>query len=79
MDEAKEGVIYFSLGSNVKSKNLSDKLRQTLISTLGKLSYNVLWKFETNMTDLPQNIKIINWAPQQDILSKLLNTKIVVN
>ncbi|EDV19278.1 uncharacterized protein TRIADDRAFT_62243 [Trichoplax adhaerens] len=49
-----------------------------LFNTFGRLPYNVIWKYTE---DIPQsiasNIKIIQWLPQNDLLSHL-NTKVLV-
>lgn len=67
---AKQGAIYFSLGSNVKSKNLSKEKLDILISVFASLPYNILWKFEaTELLEKPPNIYINKWFPQSDILA----------
>lgn len=69
LDDASEGVIYFSLGSNVKSIYLPEDKRNTLIRTFAKLPYKVLWKFEDDQLEgKPENVKINKWLPQQDVL-----------
>lgn len=74
MDEAKQGVIYLSLGSNVKSANLSTELRKTITSALSELPYLVLWKWETDyLPNKPKNVITRQWLPQQDVLGKNLN------
>ncbi|RZC42789.1 UDP-glucuronosyltransferase 2B9, partial [Asbolus verrucosus] len=70
LDDSKEGVIYFSLGSNVKSVNIEEKLRNTIIEALAELPYKVLWKWESNqLPGKPDNVIIRKWLPQQDILA----------
>ncbi|KAJ2952617.1 hypothetical protein O0L34_g6942 [Tuta absoluta] len=69
MDSAKNGVIYFSLGSNVKSKDLPDEIKQSLLKMFQQLKYTVLWKFEEQLIGLPKNVQILKWAPQQSILA----------
>nr|AHY99684.1 UDP-glycosyltransferase 40U1 [Spodoptera littoralis] len=69
IESSKDGVIYFSLGSNLKSKDLPEEIRVSLLKMFGTLKQTVLWKFEANMTDLPPNVHILEWAPQQAILS----------
>nr|XP_023028450.1 UDP-glucuronosyltransferase 2B9-like [Leptinotarsa decemlineata] len=64
-----QGVIYFSLGSNVKSSRLTGNLLDVIVSTFAALPYKILWKFESSLQDLPENVKIINWAPQRDLLA----------
>ncbi|KAJ8980328.1 hypothetical protein NQ317_008036 [Molorchus minor] len=49
LDNATEGVIYFSLGSNVKSVNMAERLRNVLIETFAELPYTVLWKWGSLM------------------------------
>ncbi|XP_053615383.1 UDP-glucosyltransferase 2-like isoform X2 [Plodia interpunctella] len=69
LDNAKNGLIYFSLGSNLKSKDLPQILKKDLLEMLGGLKQTVLWKFEEVLPNLPSNIHIVNWAPQQSILA----------
>ncbi|KAJ8926672.1 hypothetical protein NQ314_020939 [Rhamnusium bicolor] len=69
LDEAKQGVVYFSLGTNVKSTLLSKKRMDLLLSALSELPYKVLWKVEIDdMDNIPSNVEIRKWLPQQDIL-----------
>ncbi|CAH0559431.1 unnamed protein product [Brassicogethes aeneus] len=70
LDNAKEGVVYVSLGSNVLSSMVPEKFRNNLIEALGKIPYKVLWKYETdNLKNLPKNILTKKWVPQQDVLA----------
>lgn len=69
MDEAKQGCIYVSLGSNVKSIELSQRLQKSIQDALGEVPYKVLWKFESDNASMPKNVKIAKWLPQQKILS----------
>lgn len=64
------GVIYFSLGSNVKSKNLPEERRQMLLKTFASLPQRVLWKFEDDqLPGKPANVFLSKWFPQPDILA----------
>lgn len=63
------GVIYFSLGSYTKGESMPVEMRQKIIAAFAQLPQKILWKFEKNISDLPTNIKLIHWAPQQDILA----------
>ncbi|XP_045779566.1 uncharacterized protein LOC123877105 [Maniola jurtina] len=69
MDEAKQGVIYFSLGSNMKSKHFPSEIKRDLLKMFGKLKQTVLWKFEEDLPNRPNNVHIVQWAPQQSILA----------
>ncbi|KAH8243368.1 hypothetical protein KR032_006933 [Drosophila birchii] len=64
------GVIYFSLGTNVRSKSLSQALRKILMDTFASLPQRVLWKFdEEQLPGKPSNVFISKWFSQQDILA----------
>ncbi|GBP21531.1 UDP-glucuronosyltransferase 2B15 [Eumeta japonica] len=67
-DDAKNGVIYFSMGSNLKSKDMSDYTKRGLLEMFGTLKQTVLWKFEEELKDRPPNVHILKWAPQPSIL-----------
>ncbi|XP_049885642.1 UDP-glucosyltransferase 2-like [Pectinophora gossypiella] len=69
MDNAKNGVIYFSLGSNLQSKDLPYDVKKGLLYVFRGLKQTVLWKFEEDFPDLPKNVHILNWAPQPSILA----------
>lgn len=72
MDGATEGVVYFSLGSNVRSETMSKEKKEVFLSAFAELQQRVLWKFEANYTsDVPSNIKLAKWLPQQSVLGKL--------
>ncbi|CAH1989793.1 unnamed protein product [Acanthoscelides obtectus] len=69
LDASKEGVVYFSLGSNVKSANLKQEEFEAIIQALSDLPYKVLWKYESDdIPNKPKNVKFVKWTPQQDVL-----------
>lgn len=69
-DSATHGVIYFSMGSNLKSANLPEEKRNAIMNTFAKLKQKVLWKFEDDkIENLPANVKISKWLPQQSVLA----------
>ncbi|KAH8294653.1 hypothetical protein KR018_000882 [Drosophila ironensis] len=70
VEQSPEGVIYFSMGSNIKSVDLPLNVRQALMETFASLPHRVLWKFEDDeMPDKPANVLIKKWFPQPDILA----------
>lgn len=70
MDDAEHGVIYFSLGAYLQSSAIPPSKRATLLKVFSKLKQRVIWKFETDtIDDLPKNVMIRKWAPQNDILA----------
>lgn len=64
------GVIYFSLGSNVLSKDLPADRKELILKTFASLPQRVLWKFEDDkLPGKPSNVFISKWFPQPDILA----------
>lgn len=73
LDKSKQGVIYFSLGSNMKTVYLSDATRNMLLDVFGKLPYNVLLKWEDGtLPGKPENVFTSKWVPQLTVLGKYL-------
>jgi len=71
LDGGTEGVVYFSLGSNVRSETMSEEKKKVFLAAFAELPQRVLWKWEANYTfDLPSNMKLAKWLPQQDILGE---------
>lgn len=70
LDSSQNGVIYMSLGSNVKSKDLSEGTMTVFLNVFSKLPYDILWKFEDDkLANKSENIKISKWFPQSDLLN----------
>ncbi|GBP15242.1 UDP-glucuronosyltransferase [Eumeta japonica] len=69
MDNAKDGVIYFSMGSNLKSKDMPAAMKREFLEIFGQLKQTVIWKFEEALPDAPKNVHMMTWAPQQSILA----------
>lgn len=71
LDDAKEGAIYFSLGTNVESTILDDKQRNVILETLNELPYKVLRKCDDETSPSASDKTLTApWFPQQDILRK---------
>jgi len=71
MDGAEHGVIFFTLGSLVRSSSLPKDTIDGLLQAFGQLPQRVLWKYETDdiKDRLPPNVRIASWMPQMDILA----------
>ena len=70
IDESKHGVIYFSMGSNLKSAMLPMEKRKALLKALGSVKQRILWKFEEKeLEGKPDNVFISDWFPQDDVLA----------
>ncbi|KAG0713355.1 UDP-glucuronosyltransferase 2B14 [Chionoecetes opilio] len=64
-----DGFIYFSLGSAVTPSDMPEEHRKILVEVFGSLQQRVLWKWNKDtMEDLPPNVRLGKWLPQQDIL-----------
>lgn len=72
MDKAVNGIIYFSLGGNLKSSDLPMEKLEVFLKIFADMNdVLVLWKFETIALRErhANNIIIGPWLPQQEILS----------
>ena len=69
MDDAKYGVIYFSLGSLIKGETFPKDKLDAFISVLSALPQHVVWKTDT-IPGLPNKFMTGTWLPQFDIISK---------
>ncbi|XP_030760944.1 UDP-glucuronosyltransferase 2B13-like [Sitophilus oryzae] len=69
MDNAKNGVIFFSMGSHVKSKDFSDEKKKIFLNVFARLKETILWKFEDEtLPGKPENVFVRKWVPQMDLL-----------
>ncbi|EFA05873.2 UDP-glucuronosyltransferase 2B31-like Protein [Tribolium castaneum] len=68
LDNAKHGIIVFSLGSNLRSDKLNKQTQNALLEAFSKIQETVIWKFESDIENLPKNVIVRKWLPQNDIL-----------
>lgn len=69
IDEAKDGVIYFSLGTNIRSADMPPAKLAIILRVFAAMKQRVVWKFEDeDIKNLPSNVLVRNWLPQSDIL-----------
>lgn len=70
LDGATHGAIYFSFGSNINMSDLEERDVRAFVESFRKLKQIVLWKWENGtIPNLPDNVYIDKWFPQQYILS----------
>ncbi|CAG9853563.1 unnamed protein product [Phyllotreta striolata] len=70
MDEAKEGVVYFSLGTNMAPSAISPEIKGAIMGALGRLKQKVMMKWdEDSVKGKPDNVMIRKFFPQQDVLA----------
>ncbi|XP_049948377.1 UDP-glucosyltransferase 2-like [Schistocerca serialis cubense] len=70
IDGAEHGVIYVSLGSNVRSNALPQEKFQAFLEAFRQLPQRVLWKWENDtLPSQPENVMVSKWMPQQSVLA----------
>ena len=70
MDNHTEGVVYVSFGSAIQPTDMSSKRKEAFLETFRKLKYQIIWKWnEDSIPDLPPNVILTKWVPQQDLLA----------
>uniref|UniRef100_A0A182M8S5 UDP-glucuronosyltransferase n=1 Tax=Anopheles culicifacies TaxID=139723 RepID=A0A182M8S5_9DIPT len=70
LDNATNGVIYFSMGSNLQSSQLPVEKREAILRVFAGLKQTVLWKWEDEtLPNRPKNVIVKAWWPQDDILA----------
>lgn len=71
VESSVHGVVYFSLGSVVKSSKMPSEMVSLLLAELSTLKQTVLWKWENDqLPNLPSNVIVRKWYPQNDILGE---------
>merc|ERR1719495_2852385 len=69
LDSHPEGVVYVSFGSSVKPSQMPKEKQEVFIDTFCQLRHHVIWKWdEDDIPNLPPNVKLSKWLPQQDLL-----------
>ncbi|XP_026814744.1 UDP-glucuronosyltransferase 2B2-like [Rhopalosiphum maidis] len=68
IENSPHGVIYFTFGSVVAMSSLPDHIQDTFKNVFRQIPQRVLWKFEGEMKDKPDNVMTGNWFPQRDVL-----------
>ena len=71
-DEAQDGFIVFTLGSAIPVSSMPSNIVEMFVHVFARLPQRVFWKWEkTNIQEkLSENVKIVDWLPQQDLLGK---------
>ncbi|KAH8378426.1 hypothetical protein KR093_011327, partial [Drosophila rubida] len=79
LDNATDGAIFFSLGTNVKFAYFEPQLVETIYNVLSRQPLRVIWKWDDQVPKPgnASNIFFHNWLPQDDILAHP-NTKLFI-
>ncbi|KAJ8910831.1 hypothetical protein NQ315_015566 [Exocentrus adspersus] len=67
LDTASEGAIFFSLGTNVNER-MVENIMPRVLEALGEVPYKVLLRTDKKLKNVPENVLVKKWVPQQDIL-----------
>lgn len=79
LDNATEGAVYFSLGSNIKPSHLGDVRKNAIINVLSQFKPKVIWNWDdvSAGTVNPDKFYTSKWLPQNEILAHD-NTKLFI-
>lgn len=71
MNDSKDGVILFSMGSNINTTTIDSEVLRVILSVFARMKQRVLMKWELDhMANQPDNIRLEKWIPQASILGK---------
>lgn len=62
--------MYFSLGSTNQGTAIPRHYRDILLQAFRRINQRVLWKNVEEVDDVPENVLVRKWIPQQDVLGK---------
>ncbi|XP_057668109.1 UDP-glycosyltransferase UGT5-like [Diorhabda carinulata] len=70
LDNAKSGVVYFSLGSHLKPSQMKKDVKEAIIKVLSSLKQTVFCKWDAEeWPNKSDNIILGKWFPQQELLA----------
>uniref|UniRef100_A0A182J7J1 UDP-glucuronosyltransferase n=1 Tax=Anopheles atroparvus TaxID=41427 RepID=A0A182J7J1_ANOAO len=70
IEQSKHGVIYFSMGSNLKPSKMDRQKRDDIIRVLSGVKQNIIWKWDDDTLVLDKGKFLLGkWFPQDDILA----------
>lgn len=71
MNESEHGVIYFTFGSVLPIQLLPNYIISSFLKAFENVEQNVIMKWDENihLDKKPENVKLMNWAPQNSILA----------
>ncbi|XP_068632701.1 UDP-glucosyltransferase 2-like [Battus philenor] len=68
VSNAEHGFIVFSFGSLIRASSLPGEKLRVLLNVFERLPQRIVWKFEKEIDNLPDNVRIMKWIPQYDLL-----------
>lgn len=71
LDQSKNGVVYFSLGSNIMPSILPQEVIKEIMETFRIIPYDVILKWDQDtLENKPKNVLLTKWVPQEAVLRK---------
>ncbi|XP_072946230.1 UDP-glucosyltransferase 2-like [Epargyreus clarus] len=68
LDTSKHGIVYMSLGTNVKLSQLGSKTIEMFFNVFKELPYNFVVKCDVDNITHPNNVRLLKWVPQSNLL-----------
>ncbi len=72
MDEAEYGVIIFAIGSLTKRNSMPAEMKSAFKEAFAQIPQRVVWKFEEPIEDISDNVLVVEWLPQRDVLGNFI-------
>lgn len=70
LDDSKNGVILMSFGSLVRSASLPATTMKMFLNVFSKIPQTVIFKYEEDLPEAPNNVVVRKWLPQRDIIGE---------
>lgn len=70
LDDSKNGVILMSFGSLVRSCSLPATTIKMFLNVFSKIPQTVIFKYEEDLPEAPDNVVVRKWIPQRDIIGE---------
>ena len=65
----KEGVVVVSFGSMLDIKTLPEMV-ELMVSSFSSIPQRILWASPSTPANIPPNVKMVKWMPQNDVLGE---------
>ena len=69
LEQADHGVVFVSFGSVITAAKMPEEKRLMMVRVFSRLEQRVVWKWETEMEDVPANVLLSSWLPQPSLLA----------
>ena len=69
LEQADHGVVFVSFGSVITAAKMPKEKRRMMMRVFSRLEQRVVWKWETEMEDVPANVLLSSWLPQPSLLA----------